>query len=385
MATSYIGDEVAVFYVDGESGSDSNSDTDAKTLGTAWQTIDHAFTRIASSDVGSPSDGDEIRIVATSNDRSYYSVTTVDEIDWSSKEVSITGANGSGVVDGTRPTIYGTDLGSGENFIWNINVSTADSVTISNLVFDGGDAANCHHCIHHSAANSHNMKWVNCRFRQAADHGYDLDGNANYCSFVNCQFDNNGGDGLDNGATHFGLVYRCLFNDNASEGAFFSGSARVTQSVFYNNGTDGLRVGTSGAIICGCVFEDNASDGLFVSGSSGTTTVTDCVSTGNGAYGWNIASSAEVHMFNCHSHGNSSGEKTIGATDHLIMHNVFTASDPGWESEATYDFTPTGSSALVGNGLPTPFLYMGSTSADAGINKFRTSPYQIHAGRPRRY
>ena len=134
MATSYIGDEVAVFYVDGESGSDSNSDTDAKTLGTAWQTIDHAFTRIASSDVGSPSDGDEIRIVATSNDRSYYSVTTVDEIDWSSKEVSITGANGSGVVDGTRPTIYGTDLGSGENFIWNINVSTADSVTISNLV-----------------------------------------------------------------------------------------------------------------------------------------------------------------------------------------------------------------------------------------------------------
>ena len=384
MASSYVGDEVAVFYVDGESGSDSNSDTDAKTLGTAWQTIDHAFTRIASGDVGSPSDGDEIRIVATSNDRSYYSETVTHELDWSSKEVSITGANDSGVVDGTRPTIYGTDLGSGENSIWEINVNSADAVTISNLVFDGGDAANCHHCIHHSAANSHNIRWVNCRFSQAADHGYDLDGNSNYLSYINCQFDNNGGDGLHQNSTFFGLIYRCLFNDNATNGAYISGSSRITQSVFYNNGTDGLRASTGGATICGCVFEDNTSDGIYFPSGTGTAVLTDCVMTGN-QWGINAASSAEVHCFNCHAHGNASGSKYIGATDHVIMHDNFTASDPGWESEATFDFTPTGSSALVGGGLPTPFLYMGSTSADAGINKFRTSPYQIHAGRPRRY
>ena len=119
--------------------------------------------------------------------------------------------------------------------------------------------------------------------------------------------------------------------------------------------------------------------------NTGIGVVTDSVSTGNGGYGWEIASSSEVVLFNCHSHGNSSGEKTIGATDHVVMLDVFTASDPSWESEATYDFTPGGDSVLVGNGLQTPFLYMGSTTADAGLNKFRTSRYQNRAGRPRRH
>lgn len=384
MGSTYVGDEVAVFYVDGEGGNDSHSDTQAKTLGTAWQTIDQAFTRIASSDAGSPTDGDEIRIVATSNDRSYYSVTTIDEMDWSSKEISITGANDSGVVDGTRPTIHGIDLGSGENSIWEINVGTADQMTISNLIFDGGDATNCHHCIHHSAANSHNVKWVNCRFRQAADHGYDLDGNASYNVYINCQFDNNGGNGLYHNATHFGLIYNCMFNDNAGDGAQVSASGRIAQSVFYNNGDDGLLISTSGATVCGCVFEDNASDGIYFSSGSGTAVVTDCVMTGN-AYGMNVVSGGEVHCFNCHSHGNSSGARTIGATDHVIMHDSSDSSDPGWVSEATYDFTPTGTSPLVSGGINTPFLYMGSTSGDAGLKKFRTSPYQLHSGRPRRY
>jgi hypothetical protein len=382
---SYTGAAVNVFYVDGENGDDTNSDTQAKTLSTAWKTIDYAFSRIAHADAASPGDGDEIRILRTSNDAAYYSETTTAELDWVTKEISITGAASDGSVDGTRTTIYGTDLGVGENSIWETSVGTADQVTISNLIFDGADAANCHHCIHHSAANSHNMRWVNCRFKQAADHGYDFDGNANYISFINCQFDNNGGAGLYLNASANSLVYRCLFNDNTAQGGYFTSNSRIAQCVFYNNGGDGCRVGSSGALVCGCVFEDNTGDGLYNTGG-GTAVVTDCVSTGNGAYGWETANASEAHFFNCHSYGNSSGEKnTPSPTNRIIMHNLGNTSDPGWVSEATHDFTPTGTSAVVSGGLDTPFLYMGTTSSDAGINKFRTSPYQLRAGRPRRY
>ena len=381
---SFLGDEVVVFYVDGESGDDAHNDTQASTKGTAWKTIDHAFSRIASHDAGTPGDGTEVRICATSNDATYYSEAVTHELDWHSKEVHIVGANGDGVVDGTRPTIYGTDLGSGENSIWEFDVQTADHTHISNLIFDGADASNCHHCIHFSTNNNHNVKFLNCRFRQAADHGVDFDGQANYTMFINCQFDNNGGKGMYENSTQFGLVYKCLFNDNASDGGFFSAHARIVQSVFYNNGNDGCRVSTSGAVICGCVFEDNTSDGLYITGT-GMCHISDSVSTGNGAYGWNVASGSEAIFFECHSHGNSSGQKNTGAVDRIIMHPNRSSSDPGWESEATYDFTPAGSSHVVGGGLSTPFLYMGSTSADAGINKFRTSPYQLRASTPRRH
>ena len=381
MTTSYTGDDVVVFYVDGENGDDANSDTDATTLSTAWKTIAHAFSRIKDGAADSPDDGAEIRIVKTSDDSIYYSETTTTELDWSSKEILIIGAASDGTVDGTRPTIHGKDLGVGENFIWDLTVKTIDNSNFANLIFDGGDASNCHHCIHHSETSSHNVKWVNCRFTQAVDHGYDLDDNTNYVTWINCQFDNNGGDGVYNSQSNYALVYKCLFNDNATIGCYFGYSSRIVQSVFYNNGSHGLRVSASGGAICGCVFESNTGNGLNVGGTAGSTLITDCVSTGNGGVGWNINTSAETHMFNCHSYGNSYGEKDVGATDYLIMYNLGNTSDPGWVSKTTYDFTPTGSSDIVGGGLETPFLYMGTTSADAGINKFRTSPYQLREAR----
>lgn len=385
---TYIGDEVTVFYVDGENGDDSNDDTEAQTFSTAWQTIDHAFDRITSTDAGSPGEGDAIHICETSvNDGRHYSETTTATIDMTlstNQKVFISGANTSGVVDGTQVMISGGDLTSSENAIWECTVQTADNITFANLYFDGKDNAYCHHCMEYTTNYSHHQKFINCRFSQAANDGFEMNGNPSYISYINCQFDNNGGIGLANDASSYALTYRCLFNDNASHGAYFSGSARIVQCAFYDNGDDNLNVSLGGCVVCGCVFEDSSASGCKFRGN-GTGVITDCVSTGNAGYGWEVDSNGEAHFFNCHSHGNSSGPALIGATDRVLMYPLNVLSDPSWESESTHDFTPDGSSLLVGGGLPTPYLYMGSTTADAGLGKFRTSPYQISAGRPRRH
>ena len=56
MTTNYTGASVRVYYVDGEDGDDTNTDVQAQTFATAWQTVQHAMDRVAHADSDSPDD-----------------------------------------------------------------------------------------------------------------------------------------------------------------------------------------------------------------------------------------------------------------------------------------------------------------------------------------
>ncbi|MBC8443011.1 MAG: hypothetical protein H8D80_02340, partial [Proteobacteria bacterium] len=186
--SEYNGASVNIYYVDGENGNDTNAGT---STGAAWQTIQYGFDAIAA---GTIADGDELRIVSTSDDATYYDLTAKLTATWNNKEVVINGANSSGVVDGTVVEINGTGL-NGTTPMLEISVQTIDQVIFSHLKFNAADVAQ--HCVEITVANSHNMHWINCQFTSATSHGIYTNNNANYWNFVNCRFDNNGDSGCE--------------------------------------------------------------------------------------------------------------------------------------------------------------------------------------------
>ena len=357
----YTGAEVNVFYVDGENGNDSNAGT---ATGTAWATIQKAFDMIAAS--GAPNDGDEVRIMKTADDATHYGISAKLTVTWNNKEVIITGANASGVVDGTIVTIDGDGL-DGSTPMMEVSVATADHLVFSHLKFDAADTAQ--HCVEATASNSHHVVFVNCQFTQATSHGIFTNALAMYWNYVNCRFDNNGDSGLEHSSSLYGAVHKCLFDNNAGDGARMGQTAKVTQCVFFNNGDDGAYFSNPGSFICDCVFDDNAGDGLFVSGG-GQGIVTNCMFSNNTAYGLNVGSGCETRQFNCAFYGNGTDSYNTTGTVHLSMYNFLDDVTTTWGVTADFDFTPNPISSIIGAGIPSPYKFFGSTASDIGLQKW---------------
>ena len=89
-----------------------------------------AFDKIAD---GTVTDCDEIRIMATGN----YTIGTTLNPEWNNKEITITGANSAGIVDGTQVVITG-DVG-GSASILDIGATECERMVWANLHFDGDD------------------------------------------------------------------------------------------------------------------------------------------------------------------------------------------------------------------------------------------------------
>ena len=135
----YNGAGVTIYYVDGENGDDSSAD--ATTTGGAWETIQNAFDEIAA---GNIVDGDEVRIMKTADDETHYGISAKLTVTWSNREVIISGANSSGVVDGTIVEINGDGLDSSTPMM-EVSVATADHLIFSHLKFNAADTAQ--HCV----------------------------------------------------------------------------------------------------------------------------------------------------------------------------------------------------------------------------------------------
>ena len=364
---SYNGAGVSIFYVDGEDGNDSSNGDES---GSAWKTIQKSFDELVA---GNIVDGDEIRIMKTSNDATYYGLsgdhqTAAGKLTctWVGREVIINGANAFGVVDGTIVEITGRYLDASTPMM-EISVQTLDNVTFSHLKFDAEDVAQ--HCVEGITTNSNHMNWVNCQFTQATSHGVYTNNHANYWNFVNCRFDNNGDSGLEHQSSFYGAVHKCLFDNNAGDGGRLGGAAKITQCVFFNNGDDGAYVSNSASFICDCVFDDNAGDGLHVSGS-GQGIVTNCMFTNNTEYGIVVGSACETRHFNSAFYGNGTDSYYTTGTVHLSMYNFLDDVTTTWGVTADFDFTHNGESSVVGAGMPTPFRWMGSTADDIGLSKW---------------
>jgi len=357
----HTGTHVTTYYVDGENGDD---DANAGTsTGAAWQTIQKAFDELAA---GNIVDGDEVRILKTSDDATHYGISAKLTVTWSGREVLITGANSSGVVDGTVVTINGDGL---DRFtpMMEISVGTADSIIFANLKFDADDTAQ--HCVEATSANSHHIYWANCQFTQATSHGVYTNNLAMYWQFVNCRFDNNGGDGANHSSSNYGVYYKCLFDNNAADGGRMGQAAKVVECVFFNNGDDGLHISNAGATVFNCVFDNNASDGVYITGSQQSMFV-DCLFTNNTAYGIVVGSGCENRHFNSAFYNNGTDSFYETGTKHLTMHNYLDDVTTTYGVTADFDFTHNGDSSVVGAGMPTHYKWMGSTASDIGLNKW---------------
>ena len=356
----HTGTDVTTYYVSGDNGNDANAGT---SLLASWQTIQKAFDELAA---GNIVDGDEVRILKTSDDATHYGISAKLTCTWSGREVLITGANSSGVVDGTVVTINGRGL-DGSTPMMEISVGTADYTIFANLKFDADDTAQ--HCVEATSANSHHIYWANCQFTQATSHGVYTNILAMYWQFVNCRFDNNGGYGMHHTSAHYAQCYKCLFDNNVGIGARIGSQSRITECVFHNNGDDGMYISNAGAVVCNCVFDNNASDGVYISGS-GQSIFMDCLFTNNTAYGLNVNSSTETKHFNSAFYNNGTDSYYTTGTVHLSMFNYLDDVTTTYGVTADFDFTPNSASSVIGAGMPTQYQWFGATASDIGLDKW---------------
>ena len=363
----YTGAGVTIYYVDGQVGNDAN--TGLTSVLQTWKTIQHAFDKIAD---GTIVDGDEVRIMSTSDDETYYDLGGAQQtggkltVTWNNSEVLITGANSSGVVDGTVVTIFGDSL-DGTTPMMEISVGTVDSTQFANLKFDANDTAQ--HCVEATASSSHHVMFVNCRFTQATSHGVYTNNLSMYWNMINCRFDNNGGTGYEHQHSNYGAVHRCLFDNNAGDGSRHGTGTKITDCVFFNNGDDGCYMNNSGAVICNCVFDNNTGDGLYISGQH-QSVVMNCLFTNNTAYGLRVGDNTETRQYNCAFYNNGNDSYVVSVPVHLSMFNYLDDVTTTYGVTADFDFTHNGDSSVVGAGMPTHYKWMGATASDIGLGKW---------------
>ena len=365
--TDLKGANVAIWYVNGDGG---NNSITGDSVANAWDTVQYAFDKIAD---GTVNDGDEIRICKTGADATHYAIGTALNPAWDNKEVTITGANASGLVDNTQVTLTAT---ASITAIIDIGATKCERMVWANLHFDGDDTST--YCVN-SAVNNHYQKWLNCRFSQATSHGMKKLGN--YWDFINCRFDNNGGDGARLDATSFDTYYKCLFDNNAAAGV-----DTVTENafrhkwfecVFYNNGAGGGDLNGAGGVIVNCTFDSNGEHGLEDRGSSIQTFRSGNIYSNNTLAGVNYWTNTDSIAFNELFYNNrhdtedtSANADGIGELGHIINYTPHHANNnPEYADAANFDFTPKASFMGVDKGVPTPYKWYGSTADDVGLGK----------------
>ena len=267
---------MATYYVDGVSGLDTNTGT---SFAQAWQTIAHAAATMV--------DGDTVNICATGT----YTLTST--VTWSivgtttNGGVLVTGANATGTVDGTRPTITSstnsvalftlngsqyikfrtlkfthTAATRGNGFVGVTTSST--NITISDVVIDGclngidgSSRAVCQALSRSTIKNCTNvglnfpspsLEVINTLIYSNTSHGYSTAGNVASPTFSRCVIAKNGGSGIaDTGTTRaqaFTVNY-CTIAGNTADGinsAESTGSFALygEDNILYGNGGYGI-------------------------------------------------------------------------------------------------------------------------------------------------
>ena len=364
------GANCTVYYVDGAAGNNSSAGT---ATGTAWATIQYALDKIAD---GTVNDGDEVRIMATGN----YTISSTLNPAFDSKEITITGANASGVVDGTQAVLIGNVGGSAT--MLEFEAGEGERCVIANLHFNAND--NSQSCVK-SATNNNFIRFLSCRFSQATENGVEWAG-SNYWDFLYCRFDNSAQHGLEMDSTSHGVAYKCLFDNNGGDGCdthtLNAFRHKWIECVFYNNGADGMDWVGSGGFVANCIFDSNSGHGLTDRASTIQCLRVGNIYSNNDNAGVNYVSSTDSVAFNELFYGNdndtednSGGSEAISELGHIINYIPSTDSNtnPQYANPSSFDFTPTGTFAGIGKGMGTPYLWFGSTADDIGLNKYKSS------------
>ena len=364
-----------VWYVNGGAGygGDTPADNTTSNRGeapdNAWDTIQFAFDKIAD---GTVNDGDEIRIMATGN----YTIGTTLNPDWDTKEVTITGANSSGGVDGTQAVLIGNVGGSAT--MLDMEATECERMVWAHLHFDAND--NSQSCVKSATSNLY-QHWINCRFSQATTNGVEWVG-ANHWDFINCRFDNNGENGLEMDSTSFGVAYKCLFDNNAAMGVETASlnafRHKWIECVFYNNGTEGMDWVGAGGFVANCVFDSNGGAGLKDRANSVQSLRIGNIYSNNAHAGVNYITATDSVAFNelfynnrNDTEDNSGGSDAISEFGHMMNYVPgASAENPNYTDAANFDFTPKESFGAMGANIPLPYKWFGFTADDIGLNKW---------------
>lgn len=356
---------MATYYVDGLNGSDANAGT---SFATAFATIGKAASVYAA--------GDEIRLCDTGT----YTLTSA--VDWTvpgsltSGPVTITGANSSGVVDGTRPLITTStamvnlfSLSTGGSYFQFNHLRLTNTYSIA---ANRGSGISCS-----GAAVASHVSINHCLFdgfyTGIAGGGALSHLSMNYCTVMNTyssgygvQF--TGGNGLIAGCEFLNCAGDALRNSNGSANTAIS----VVDCLFDSCGVGVNDVETYGAywFLRGNTFVNNSSDGFQSSSHTNGQPYygfTNNIFYGNGGYGVNLLGSAtliavgvQFNSRNFYGNNNTSGPRnglTAGLDDVTLTANPFISS-----TDRGLNNTAGGGAAVRAAAYPGAFLSGNTTS-----------------------
>ena len=335
---------MATYYVRSSGGDDANAGT---TFATGWATIAHAITTATSN-------GDIVLICADGTHTPSAGLSFGTASGSNANPIIYRGASSTGADDGTVATISGSSLPASTALI----TTSTDDLYIK------------FHHLRLTAATSYgfylsdvgSIGLEDVRVDNCTSHGiFDYESNSLASKdFVNCEIDNNGGDGIHPGGTGHGghKVINCLIHDNTGDGAKAVGqysSCYYDGCLFYNNGGDGLNnsATTRSLTVNHCTFFNNTSDGISTVTTSGYTRVINSIFRSNGGYAINT-NTGDLNQFsyvdyNCYS-SNTSGNIDINSGTPPGSNNV--TSDPLFTSETagSEDFTLQSGSPCIDKG-----------------------------------
>ena len=338
------------YFVRSSGGSDAN---DGLTFANGFATIQAGIDAVSAA-------GDRVLICADGN----HTPTAAIDVDnttagTQASPIEVVGANATGTIDGTRPTIIGTSLpASTDMFLLSSGVTT-DYWYWKDLILDGDDQGQ--NGFFEDDYGAINWIFLRCRFTQFTTNGVRFD-QGGFANFYQCEFDNNGNAGC--GPANEGAAVRmgscnwigCSFHDNTDEGMrVHDRGICIAHCEFYDNGGDGLYLNsqaTRTTIILNNVMHGNGGNGLHL-GSNSTTTEGDPIIMGNAftnntgdGVEWIASSGPELADYN-HFDGNGT------ARDNFPTGDNDTSGDPLYTSETngSEDFTPTSGSPLIDAGI----------------------------------
>jgi hypothetical protein len=216
------GSQATTYYLDVTTGNDTDT---GLTEALAWQTFDKACRSLTA--------GDTVYVKASA------SYTAVDTNDANIDINEIGTATAANNFIGYSSTIY-------DGGIVEVNAATTTNA----------------YCITSNNLGNLYYKFSNFRFTGATSHGVyagKTAGADDNLTFINCKFDNNGGDGFNGDTSH--SFINCLFIDNAGDGLQVTSGLFMESCISFSNTATGVTA-TSSANINNSLFAENLGDQL---------------------------------------------------------------------------------------------------------------------------
>lgn len=297
-----------------------------------------------------PAAGDEIRILADGT----YSRSATGTIAYANgtaaANIVITGANASGTVDGTRPTIQAS---AGSITLLSV---TGSHIRLEYLLLDGNSQTSTTGLV----LGANYLRAIRCKAYRCTTRGLHVNSSAsNSVLLRRCEAELCSGTGaivLDSAAA---IADFCEAYNNTTHGIAFSAAAKAVKCIASGNSgasSDGFNAGSVGYYAEGCVAYGNGRDGFNLDSNSGFGTyLANCLAYGNSGEGFGTDGiKSGAFLLNCAGGSNTSGNYNATNLPNVDNFQALTANP--FTNAASGDFslnnTAGGGAALRGAGFP---------------------------------